>query len=93
MRFDMYGGHHGSSEELGLFLHVVALPQRQPVKLLDRHSKHVKEQLRSQVALERERERRITYTFSHLADALVQNDVQGREQSSGNWCQEGCCGI
>ena len=58
MRFDMYGGHHGSSEELGLFLHVVALPQRQPVKLLDRHSKHVKEQLRSQVALERERERK-----------------------------------
>ena len=24
----------------------------------------------------------ITFTFSHLADAFVQSDVQGREQSS-----------
>ena len=25
---------------------------------------------------------KVTFTFSHLADAVVQSDVQGREQSS-----------
>lgn len=36
----------GALEELGFLFHVVAFPQGKPVKLLDLHSKDVKEQFR-----------------------------------------------
>ena len=48
-----YGGTAARLEESGFLLHVVSLPQRQPVKLFNLHPKDVKERLRSQVALER----------------------------------------
>lgn len=41
-------------EQLGLLLHIIALPQRKFVKLLDLHSKDTKEYFRGQVTLRRQ---------------------------------------
>lgn len=44
----------GPSEEQGLLLEVIPLPQRQALKLLGIHAKHLLELLRRQVSLQRE---------------------------------------